>query len=149
MSRLDILLEAREWIGTPWHHAASCKGVGTDCIGLIVGIARACGIAEAREYATASEYRGYGRDPNPALLIAGCERWLAPIATDDAAPADILIMRFTDEPQHFALVSALDPMYIIHAYAQARKVVENRVDDLWRSRIVRAYRFRGIEPWPV
>jgi hypothetical protein len=35
-------------------------------------------------------------------------------------------------------------MYIVHAYASVRKVVENRVDDKWRARIVGAYRYRGV-----
>jgi NlpC/P60 family putative phage cell wall peptidase len=36
-----IVAEARSWIGTPYHHQASLKGVGCDCIGLVRGIWRA------------------------------------------------------------------------------------------------------------
>ncbi|MGR3492459.1 MAG: peptidase P60, partial [Shimia sp.] len=33
--------EARRWIGTPYHHRASLRGVGCDCLGLIRGVWRA------------------------------------------------------------------------------------------------------------
>ena len=31
---------ARTWIGTPYHHQASIRGVGADCIGLVRGVYR-------------------------------------------------------------------------------------------------------------
>ena len=36
----QIVQSARNWIGTPYLHQASLKGVGCDCLGLIVGIWR-------------------------------------------------------------------------------------------------------------
>lgn len=144
IDRYSIAKEAREWIGTRWHHQASLKGVGTDCIGLVVGVAAACGIAEAASFRATPEYRNYGREPDPKMLLDGCDRWLMRISMWDVRLADILVFRFAKEPQHFALVSKENPQYIIHAYAQVRKVVENRLDDVWSSRVVRAYRFRGL-----
>ena len=137
-----IVAEARTWLGTPWHHQASRKGVGTDCIGLVGGVALALGIPEAARWATDPRWKGYGRTPDPRVLTDACRELLDPISLDSVALGDVLVMRFERDPQHFALVSQIDPMYIIHAYAQARRVVENRVDRLWRSRIVQAYRFR-------
>ena len=58
-----------------------------------------------------------------------------------------LLMRFEREPMHFAIISAGaagNPTRMIHGYAQARKVVENGIDALWRSRIVRAYGYPGV-----
>jgi hypothetical protein len=34
---------------------------------------------------------------------------------------------------------------LIHAYAQARKVVEHRLDGPWRDRVVQAYSLPGVE----
>ena len=39
--RAAIVAEARGWIGTPYRHQASLKGVGADCIGLVRGVWRA------------------------------------------------------------------------------------------------------------
>lgn len=143
-TRQEIADEAREWLGTPWKHQACLKGVGSDCIGLLGGIAARKGVTQAWIDGTAAKYRGYGRDPNPDRLRQACNELLLPISISDARLADIFVFRFFKEPQHFALISRVDPMYIIHALAQSRKVVEHRVDEVWRSRIVAAYRFKGL-----
>ncbi len=40
-SRADaIVARARAWIGTPYRHQASCRGAGTDCLGLLRGLWR-------------------------------------------------------------------------------------------------------------
>lgn len=144
MTGADVVAAAQRWRGTRWAHQASLRGVGTDCIGLIVGVARDCGIAEAGRWATDPASQGYGRAPDPAMLLAACERYLDPVAI--AAVGDILLMRFKPElpPQHFAILSALDPSTIIHAYSGARRVVEHRLDALWAGRVVGAYRYRGV-----
>ena len=41
LTRTAIVEEARAWIGTPYRHQASLKGVGCDCLGLIRGVWRA------------------------------------------------------------------------------------------------------------
>ena len=41
VTRTDIIAEARAWIGTPYRHQASLKGVGCDCLGLVRGVWRA------------------------------------------------------------------------------------------------------------
>lgn len=42
MSKPDMIVSAaRAWLGTPFHHQASCRGVGADCLGLIRGVWRA------------------------------------------------------------------------------------------------------------
>ena len=36
-----IVAEATSWLGTPYRHQASLKGVGCDCLGLLRGVWRA------------------------------------------------------------------------------------------------------------
>lgn len=36
-----VLAEAETWLGTPYRHQGSRKGVGCDCLGLVRGIWRA------------------------------------------------------------------------------------------------------------
>lgn len=144
IDRYAIAREAREWVGTRWHHQASLKGVGTDCIGLVIGVAHNCGVVEAAQYKAAPELRGYGREPDPVMLLAGCARFLNQIRIADATIGDVLLFRFAQQPQHFAIISRTDPKYIVHAYAQVRRAVENRLDDMWVARTLYAFRFRGI-----
>ena len=41
ITRSLIVAETRAWIGTPYRHQASLKGVGCDCLGLVRGVWRA------------------------------------------------------------------------------------------------------------
>ena len=54
--------------------------------------------------------------------------------------------KFLRDPQHFGIISASNPRYVVHSYMQAQEVVENRIDGKWASRIVAMYRLRGVEP---
>lgn len=147
ITRQAVIAEARSWLGTNWQHQASVKGVACDCIGLLGGVALALGLPGAEAWRDTPEFHNYSRQPDPRILLGGCETLMDPVSRGDLRLADVIVFRFTAEPQHFGIVSKLDPMYIIHALARAKKagkVVENRVDEVWRSRIVRTYRFRGV-----
>ncbi len=142
--REEIAEEARAWLGTRWQHQASLKGIGCDCIGLVVGVGRALGIPAALEFDRSPRFKGYGRQPDPVMLLTGCDDLLERIPLSATDVGDVLVMRFEKEPQHFGIVSGLDPPYMVHALAQARKVVEHRIDAVWMTRVLRAYRFRGL-----
>ncbi len=141
-TRAQVVAVAHRWLGTRWTHQASKRGVGTDCIGLVVGVARELELPEADKFDSDLSIAGYGREPDPQMTMSACGRYLWPV--DDPQPGDILYMKVhgVAHPMHFAIMSSDD--YMIHAYAQAKKVVENRIDAVWRSRIVRAYSYRGL-----
>lgn len=139
----DVVAEAREWIGTRWGHQGRLKGVRVDCIGLIGGVALAIDIEGATEWASDPTMQQYGRIPDREFLYAGCERFLDRIPVADVRVGDVLVMAFEKDPQHFAIVSRIDPMYLIHAYTSVRSVVENGAG-IWHAKVLRAYRFRGI-----
>ena len=46
LARATIVAEARAWIGTPYRHQGSLKGIGCDCLGLVRGVWRAVAGAE-------------------------------------------------------------------------------------------------------
>jgi len=142
--REAIVAEARSWIGTPFHHQGFKKDVGTDCIGLIAGVALVFGIEGAAEWLADPNYHAYARQPDPKLLLRGCDRFLERIKLTELLRADILLMKFQVEPMHFALVSELDPMYVVHALARIGRVAEHRIDERWDGCIMRAYRYRGL-----
>jgi NlpC/P60 family putative phage cell wall peptidase len=147
--RQAIVAEARSWMGTPWRHQAALKGVGTDCVGFIAGVGLACGVADAEAFKNDPVFKGYGRDPDPVLLEQGCQRYLEPIRFEDIKPADVLRLAVAGDPRHFAFVSTVDPVYIIHAYSMQNpalsRVVEHGLGPVWRARVDQAYRFRGVD----
>lgn len=142
-TREQIVAEARTWIGTRWQHQARRKGVATDCIGLVGGVALALGLQGAAEWEADAALHCYGRTPDPGVLLAACDRFLVRVPAHTATLADVLVMAFASEPQHFAIVSRVDPMYVIHGYASARRVVENGAN-VAHARILRVYSFREV-----
>ena len=70
VTRQEVVREAREWLGTPFHHQAREKGVGTDCGGLVGGVAVALGIVPPDWWRDTFDPRwgGYGRQPAQGTL---------------------------------------------------------------------------------
>lgn len=150
VSREQVVAEAMTWLATPWRHQAMLKGVGTDCIGLLAGIALETGIADARAHMRDPRFKGYGREPLPEVLLAACEEYLDSIEIDAAGLGDILLLKVPRgrNPQHFAVISRVaagKPTHMLHATsAYPRRVVENSIDAAWWSRVLKAYRFKGV-----
>jgi NlpC/P60 family putative phage cell wall peptidase len=134
-----IVAEAREYIGTKFQHQARLKGVGCDCAGLVVGVAKTFGL-------TAFDMLGYAPVPDGTTLKKSCQENMQEIPTNEIDLGDVLLFRFHSEPTHLAIVGdhPHGGFSIIHSYAPSRKVVEVRLDEVWLSRIVAAYRFKGV-----
>jgi cell wall-associated NlpC family hydrolase len=66
---------------------------------------------------------------------------LVRVSASDMHAGDLLLMRFSGEPQHLAIYTGDT---IIHAYERVGKVVEHGMDAAWRRRIVRVYRVLGV-----
>jgi NlpC/P60 family putative phage cell wall peptidase len=139
-----VIAEARSWLGTRWKHQAARKGVGTDCLGLVAGIALALGLPGAMEAAADERLRGYGREPDYPMALGGLREYMIERQTYEAG--DVLYLRVHRgiAPQHFAIVTALGPPYMLHAWAAQRGVVENRIDELWESRIAHIFSYKGV-----
>ena len=131
----QVIAAARECVGTPFRHQGRLRGVGLDCAGLGIIAAKAVGIEIV-------DFSGYPRTPFDGMLkkMFTAQSWhLRQIKNDDAAPGDVLLMRISSAPQHVAILSYNG--YMIHAYQNVGKVVEQRIDDDWRNKIIAVYRF--------
>jgi NlpC/P60 family putative phage cell wall peptidase len=148
-TRAEIVAEARSWIGTRWHHQAATKGVGVDCIGLLRGVGINTGLIPENWQAIpgVAQFIGYGRLPYNGELERGVAMFSQVIDEAQAGPGDFVLMRYGELPQHMAILGDYPGggLSLIHAYAPTRKVVESRLDDQLRSRIVGWYRYPGVE----
>lgn len=143
MIREEIVSAAETWLGTKWVHQASCKGVGTDCIGFIAGVAAECGSPEAALFLGTPEWRRYGRHPVPTFMFKMCDELMNRIPIHQAQFGDVLMFRQEKHPMHFGFLGYDNTL--IHAWAVVRKVVKHQLDTQWKSKIIRAYALRGIE----
>ncbi|MEM6666079.1 MAG: NlpC/P60 family protein [Pseudomonadota bacterium] len=138
MTGEEIVVEARRWIGTPYHHGASVRGVGCDCLGLVRGLYRA--LVGPEPEAVPAYTADWGEiDRNEPLLAAG-QRHFQQVVHGDALPGDLVLFRWRQATaaKHLALLSASDR--IIHAYDGAG-VVEVSLTPSWKRREAAVFRF--------
>lgn len=141
LTRGAIVAETRSWIGTPYRHQASLKGVGCDCLGLVRGVWRGCVGAEpetpppyAPDWAEAQ-----GRE----AMLAAAARHLVPVAGGAFGAGDVLLFRYRDGcvAKHAAIASGVATM--IHAHDGA-SVCEVAIAPWWRRRLAGTFRFPGV-----
>lgn len=140
MSARGVLDEAARWIGTPYHHRASLRGVGADCLGLI------CGIWRARHGRLPEALPDY----SPRWDEIGAEErlWaaLARHMIPAAAPADGQVLLFRLQPRALAKhlgVQSEGGRGFIHACPRAG-VVMAPLSQPWARRIVARFDFPPI-----
>jgi NlpC/P60 family putative phage cell wall peptidase len=139
--RADVVAEARRWLGTPYQHQASLKGVGCDCLGLVRGVWRAL-IGPEPEPLPA--YRpDWAELGGEELLLGAAERRLVR-RTGEPEPGDVLLFRMaTGAPvKHAGILSG--PGSMIHTY-WGRTVVETPLAAWWRSRLAAVFSFPGTD----
>ena len=131
-----IVETARSWIGTPYQHQASRKGVGCDCLGLLRGVWREVFGEEPEQVpiytADWSEPQGDER------LFRAAMRHMRRVDEKTLAPGQALLFRMREGAvaKHLGIVSASDPVpRFIHAYA-GHGVCESPLSQPWRKRIV-------------
>lgn len=148
-----IVNEARLWLGTRFHHQGRVritenhKG-GCDCIGLVIGVASKLGLkSQHGSLISYLDNTNYNRLPDGEKLKTILETHLEEITDNNIKIGDVLLFKFDKNPQHVAIITDLTKdglIFIIHAYAPSRKVVEHHLDEEWKEKIVGIYRFKEL-----
>jgi len=136
---IDLITIARSWIGTPYIHQASLKGVGCDCLGLLRGVFR----------------ERFGDEPedippyDPGWDISGVEslrdgfaRHFAEIPLAGIVPGDLVLFRMVPgaAARHCGLLAEKDGVLtLIHA-RQNKRVSEEVFSVFWRRKAAFAFR---------
>lgn len=132
-----VIKAARAWVGTGYHHQASLRGAGCDCLGLWRGVWRELVGPEVFEMPAYS--LDWGELGARELLRDG----LAPhmIAVDGAPlPGDVVLFRMRSWAiaKHLGILVAADRM--VHAHARLG-VIEQAVTQPWWRRAAFVFRF--------
>lgn len=137
-----IVAATRSWLGTPYRHQASTKGVGADCLGLVRGVWREV-VGEEPEVlpAYSADWAEVG---GRETLLEAAGRWMRPVAVDQMRAGDVLLFRMSPGAavKHCAILSDVggpEPR-MIHAY-WGRAVVESWMGVWWRRRLAAVFRF--------
>lgn len=138
MMRAEIIVaEARSWIGTPYRHQASLKGVGCDCLGLLRGVWRGVmGVEPELPPPYSPDWAEAGAD----TLVAAARRHLVPVDCLFVEPGDVLLFRWRESlpAKHCAIATSAKT--IVHAHDGA-SVAEVAFRSWWQRHLAFAFRF--------
>ena len=128
--------ECRGWKDVRFRHQGRTRS-GIDCAGLLSVTAVELGLIP---YGGRPEYP---KNP-PAHLVFQALRSVAKrIQGKDAVGGDIVQLVYDERPTHLGLLT-FDGT-VIHAYVSARKVIEEKLTEDLRHRIVAYWRLRTLE----
>lgn len=135
----EIVRAARGWLGTPYHHQASVRGVGADCLGLIRGVWRELYGSEAE--APPPYSRDWGEADGTETLLAAARRHLRPLDAAAAGHVVIFRMRTGAVAKHAGILTG--PARMVHAVegGVASEIVLSR---WWQRRIAGVFAFPGV-----
>jgi len=140
VERQQVVQAARAWLDTPFLHQGRVLGKGVDCAGVVIKVAHVLGLS-------AFDAFNYSRSPDGVTLRSALDEHMDVVEFKAMAVGDVVLMSFLRQPQHLAIVTAVDPFYILHSDAFAPgggRVVEHRLDSEWQRRIRGIYRYRGV-----
>jgi len=136
-----VLAEAMTWLGTPYRHQGSRKGVGCDCLGLVRGVWRAL-------YGQEPELPGpytpdWAETGKGDLLFEAAGRHCTQKEPEVASPGDLLVFRWRAHhaAKHLGILMAGERF--LHAY-EGHAVMISPLIPQWRRRIAGIFAFPEI-----
>jgi NlpC/P60 family putative phage cell wall peptidase len=114
--RQAIITEAKSWLHTRFHHRAWVKGAGCDCLGLIYGVYRACGlVSEIKIPFYRPDFMHHRSDETylKGLLQHGHR-------VERPEPGDVALYKYGRVMGHAAIV--IEWPLLIHAFAERGEV---------------------------
>jgi NlpC/P60 family putative phage cell wall peptidase len=146
---IDVLTAARSWIGTPYVHQASLKGVGCDCLGLLRGLWRELYGEEPEEPPPYS--LDWAEATGAETLYMALKRHAREIRLSELAPGDLALFRMASRgpAKHCGVIgrataSLLERggdggLTLVHA-RQNKRVSEEPFSAFWRGKLAFAFR---------
>lgn len=141
VTREKVVATARAWIGTPYHHQASERGVGADCLGLVRGVWRDLYDSDAEMPPAYS--RDWAEASGEETLLTGAARHLTAKDIADVRPGDVVIFRLRPGliAKHTAIIAT--DISFVHSIEGA-PACEVPLGIWWRRRMAGAFSFPGV-----
>ncbi|TNC07122.1 hypothetical protein FF100_33675 [Methylobacterium terricola] len=119
-TRAHVVAQARRWIGTPYHPGADVHGIGVDCGMLLVRVFVDTGLLppfDPRPYP--QDWHLHRDDERYLGFLLGRTREVS-----GPEPGDIVMFRQGRTYAHGGIVTATDPLVLVHAFSPAQAVIE-------------------------
>jgi NlpC/P60 family putative phage cell wall peptidase len=147
VTRTAIVQAALSWVGTPYHHKARVKGVGTDCIQFIVGVCIETGILTQEEAAQVPMNYSprWHLHENASVLEQYIRRYgCQEITKEQAQPGDLVCFQFGRTTAHSGFL--LSPYEFIHALWEDPPacVTKQKISTDYKKRLRKAFVLPGV-----
>ena len=109
MTREAVVAEAKTWVGTPYHHYAGVKGVGTDCAFIMIKVFSSCGLIE--DFIPPLYPIDWANHKTEEMYLSFVNKYAHEVASPLAG--DIALYKFGRCVSHAGIV--IDDKNIIHA----------------------------------
>ena len=142
ISATHVVETARSWVGTPYAHQASLKGIGCDCLGLLRGVWRELHGTEPREIPNYSSV--WSEVSHDEQLMEAASDCMHKMELHLREPGDVIVfrMRANSVAKHVGILAT--PQRFFHAY-EGTCVSESSLCDFWRRRIAGVFRFPFVD----
>lgn len=133
-----VVAEAMTWAGTPYRHQGRTKGVGCDCIGLVLGVWRAVhGAVPEQPGPYAPDWAEAG---GAERFLTGVRRHFPEKPHGEMAAGDLLLFRWRAHlpAKHAGIL--VGPDRFVHAY-EGTAVTMSALVPQWRRRIAGVFAF--------
>jgi NlpC/P60 family putative phage cell wall peptidase len=146
-SQEDVVATTRKWLGTPYHHQASRRAVGADCLGLVRGVyadIRGQPAEEPPPYNPSWAEISFREDLLGAAHRHLNLRWSLSdgrkATAGDYQVGDVLVFKMFPKSasKHCGIV--VSPSSMIHAY-DPHGTVETTLDQNWLQKISAVFSF--------
>lgn len=144
--REKIVALARAQLGARWRHQGRDPRTGLDCAGLVIWVGWEAGLVPPD-----FDFQGYRRVPDGTSLGRALTTHAVQRPWPNWEPGDIVLLKdiATVWPCHMGLLAdrpRSEYPNLIHSYAKGkRRIVEVRFDEMWQSRMVGLYHYKGLE----
>ena len=134
MTRNEIVLTARTYLGTPCHYQGRVKGVGIDCVGLIVCVGRDLGVPLKDR--TGYRIRASGNVRGMMKYLDDqCMRVEIPVIGDIM----VFYINASRNPQHLAIKTDKGMIHVT-----GRQVTEHILGQEYLDRLLAVYSYPGV-----
>lgn len=134
-----VVASARGWLGTPYHHQASLKGKGCDCLGLLRGVWREVMGDEPEPLPPYSPDWDEAQGREDMLRV--CNTYLVPAAEVGAGTVLVFRMRPGMVAKHCGIASGEGTL--IHSHT-GHGVHEVALTDWWLRRVAGRFNFPEV-----
>jgi len=136
-TKAEFVEEVLTWVDTPFHHMGRLKHIAVDCVGIVVASAANLGIE-------VTDSKQYPRFPIHGIFNDMVDKQTDPVEFKDVQLGDLLKFKWSNEPQHIAVLTCMNPLQITHAYSQVGMCVTNDLDAYWQRLLTDVRRLRGL-----